>query len=650
LRGKHALKFGGEFAHIEADADTQNFRGRIDFRGAKTAGLTDNNGKSRASFPLEDFFAGNPQKGTANVGNGVRTVTWRSYAGFVQDDWRIMPRLMLNLGLRYEYKSPLKEVNGLWGNFDPKLGLVQQGQPSVGDSLVKPDRKNFSPRAGFAWDVTGKGTTVVRGGASLIYTSFVAAYFMGPAPAGTGTGANVGAVPTAACATVVIGTPCPKGTITLGQAQFSGSALTWNGVVFPQGAVSCAKVASCSVMSVDPNLKTPYMVNYNFGIQHAITNNLSLEVGYVGNHGDNLLGTLEINQCAPNPDGDCVRPYDGHPGSLGNFPYLKYINHITNFARSNYNSLQTTLTKRVSHGLNFTAGYTYGHGLDNGSVNRAAGNPQNSLNPNGEYASSDFDVRHRLTVTASYAIPGKKGFGQLLEGWKVNTIVSLQTAQPWGVDDTGNDFSTGGSGNGDLADRWNFYGNPSDFKSGSSSFPYCTGFNSAKRSDLSGVTCTSTSGISGIVATLPSSLGAKCTAVAPDMNTLAGNDDLGIPAGGCYVKGNSVMTPPKAGTYGTNGRNTFRDSGFKNVDFSLFKDFKFKERFGAQFRVELFNVFNHPNIANPNGASNGSQLGFDPSSTGTFGAGGATPDVASGSPLVSSGSSRLMQIGLKLMF
>jgi hypothetical protein len=134
----------------------------------------------------------------------------------------------------------------------------------------------------------------------------------------------------------------------------------------------------------------------------------------------------------------------------------------------------------------------------------------------------------------------------------------------------------------------------------------------------------------------------QCTAVAPDPTTLA--------AGGCYVKGNSVMTPPKAGTYGTNGRNTFRDSGFKNVDFSLFKDFKFKERFGAQFRVELFNVFNHPNIANPNGASNGSQLGFDPSSTGTFGAGGATPDVASGSPLVSSGSSRLMQIGLKLMF
>src|SRR5258708_5239786 len=340
-------------------------------------------------------------------------MTWRSYAGFIQDDWRIKPRLMLNLGLRYEYKSPLKEANGLWGNFDPALGMVQQGQSSVGDTLWKPDRKDFSPRAGFAWDVTGKGTTVVRGGASLIYSSFVAAHFMGPAPA-NGAG-NVGAVPTGACKVAVIGA-CPSGqtlggTISLGQAQFTGSNLNWDptvnanpglngGLVFPQGAgISCAGVASCGIMSVDPNLKTPHMVNYNLGIQHTLGNNLSLELGYVGNHGDNLLGTLDINQCAPNANGDCVRPYDGHPGSLGNYPYLKYINHITNYARSNYTSFQATLTKRLSHGLNFTTGYTYGHGLDNGSLNRAGSNPQNSLNPNGEYGSSDFDVRHRLTVS-----------------------------------------------------------------------------------------------------------------------------------------------------------------------------------------------------------------------------------------------------------
>ena len=134
----------------------------------------------------------------------------------------------------------------------------------------------------------------------------------------------------------------------------------------------------------------------------------------------------------------------------------------------------------------------------------------------------------------------------------------------------------------------------------------------------------------------------QCTAVSADLSTLN--------SAGCFVKGNSVMVPPKAGTFGTMGRNVFRDGGYKNVDFSLFKDFKFKERFGAEFRVELFNVFNHPLVANPYGAANGSGLGIDPSGPSTFGAGGATPDVAAGNPLVGSGSNRVMQLGLKLSF
>jgi len=218
--------------------------------------------------------------------------------------------------------------------------------------------------------------------------------------------------------------------------------------------------------------------------------------------------------------------------------------------------------------------------------------------------------------------------------------VSLQTGQPWLVDDTGNDFI----GTGESTDRWNFYGNPSDFKSGASSFPYCQGFGVTKTGgfDTSNVTCTSQSGISGIVSTLPSSLAAKCTAVSSDPNTLA--------AGGCYVKGSSVMVPPKQGTYGTMGRNIFRDGGFKNVDFSVFKDFKFKERYNAQFRWELFNVFNHPNIANPYGAAAGFGGGMDPSATTTFGSGIQTPDVGAGNPLLGSGGPRLMQLGLKLTF
>ena len=666
LLGKHALKFGAEFARIEADLNYTNFRGSINFFGGRTPQIGLN------STPLEDFFAGNPSNASVPVGNGVRTMRWSKYAGFVQDDWRIKPKLMINVGLRYEYTSPLREVHNLYGNFDPNLGMVQQGSPSLGDSIYKPDYKNFSPRLGFAYDVTGKGTTVIRGGASIIYSSFFAQQFMdGPQNSANGGLNNVAQNPTGACTVAFVppqtcasaGGKTFGGTIDFGLPTFNSSQLNFDnsltpglngGVLYPPAALNCGTSAPCSLRAVDPNLKTPYMVNYNLGVQHSITNNLSLDVGYVGNHGGNLLGILDINQCvhpfALNPiTGTCVRPYDGK------FPYLKYINQTQNYARSNYNSLQATVTQRVSHGLDFTAGYTYGHGLDNGSLNRFGANLQDSTRPDLEYADSDFDVRHRLTLTASYAIPGKKGFGQLLEGWKLNTILTLQSSQPWSIYDTNNAFSmasvVGGVLNldptdGEVTDRWDFFGNPSDFKSSSSSLPFCKNFGVAASGgvDTTNVTCSSTSGITGLQTLYPSSLAAKCAAVAPDPNTLAATK------GGCFVVGNSVLVPPKAGTFGTMGRNIFRDAGFKNLDFSIFKDFKWRERYGAEFRVEIFNLFNKPNLANPYGASTNGNLGDDPSKGGTFGCGCSTPDVSAGNPLIGSGSSRVMQLGLKLMF
>ena len=621
LRGKHGFKFGGEFAHIHADYNIHDTRGRIQFRGRQIPQIPN-------STPLEDFFAGKPQRAFQLIGTPLRQLNWTSTAAFFQDDWRIAPRFMLNLGLRYSFVSPIKEANGLLGGFDPVKGLVQQGQPGF-DSIFKPDYKNFSPRAGFNWDITGKGTTVLRGGSSVIYSMYTPAQWFQSSPQSFAGGA-IHLVPTGACAVAVSpGTPCPStfgGTNTTANAVLPGSVLDWNNVVFPKGAVfSCTKDVPCSIVTVDPNLKYPYAVNWNFGIQHAFTNDLSLDVSYVGNHGDRLTGRRDINQ---------IDPATGLAPYAAKFPYLRFIDQTQNFAHSNYNSLQATLTQRFSRGVSFKAGYTYGHGLDNGSLNRFALTPQDGRHPELEYASSDSDVRHRLTITGSYEIPGVKGFGQLLQGWKLNTIVNLQTAQPWNVDDTSNDFSRSG----ELADRWNFYGNPKDFSGyGGSGIGYCDFSHGANA-----VNCSRQSQVSGIYTNLPASVAQQCLAVAPDLSTLA--------QGGCYVSGKSVMVPPKAGTFGTMGRNIFRDTGFKNVDFSVFKTFKFAERYSAQFRAEFFNVFNHPIIANPYGSANGSQLGWDPASPGGFGSGGATPDVAAGNPLVGSGSSRVMQLGLKLTF
>jgi hypothetical protein len=110
------------------------------------------------------------------------------------------------------------------------------------------------------------------------------------------------------------------------------------------------------------------------------------------------------------------------------------------------------------------------------------------------------------------------------------------------------------------------------------------------------------------------------------------------------------MTPPKNGTFGTMGRNIFRDSGYKNWDLSIFKDFKYKERYGVQFRAEFFNVLNHPSIANPYGSVSGGAGGNDPSAGTLFGCGCGTPDGPAGNPIVGSGGPRNIQLGLKITF
>jgi len=652
LMGKHAFKAGFEFAHIDVtSAIYDTGRGLIAFKGGVCPQL------AGASTPLEDFFCGAPKSGNILAGNAALHETWNSPAVFFQDDWRITSKVILNLGLRYSYASPMKEVNDHWGNFDPTKGMIQ---PPAGGTDWAPDRTNFSPHLGFAWDMAGNGKTVVRGGFSIIYSTLDAVLYLSQ-NGFTGGGANsvsLGSVPTGAILeTNGLGTgtaPTGSNLITLSSAALTGNQLNWNGVVFPSNASTVCgdtspyakhglDASQCNIMAVSPNLKTPYVTNWNLGVQHSFGNNLSLEVGYVGDHGSRLLGFRDLNETVPslvsasNPGG---QPFFTAANGHGAFPYLNWILQDSNDGRSNFNSLQATLTKRLSHGFSFIAGYTYSHGLDTGSLNRTSYLPQDSNNVAAQYASGDFDIRHRFTFTTTYDIPGLKGYAQMLEGWKVNAIVSLQSAQPWDVVDFSNDFRGG-----DATDRWNINGSPSNFNSGPDSNPYCTGPGQGG--------CSITSGINGIAtnysAAQSSAMWTQCMTDAADQANLA--------AFGCFVSrnGQTVLTPPAGsaqagGSFGNMGRNIFRDSGFKNVDFSVFKVFTFRERYSAQFRAEIFNLFNHPLSANPYGSANGWATGNDLSNGSQFGCGCATPDVAGGSPQLGSGGQRRMQVGLKLQF
>jgi hypothetical protein len=622
--GKHALKFGGEIHRDAFNGGAYGgVRGRIKFGfGFDAFANTCPAAQSPCATSLEDFFAGTPTNGTQLVGDPTRHIHNWGYAGFVQDDWRVARDLTLNLGLRYELSTVVKEEHNLLGNFDPRAGLLQ-----VGRGISAPyngDHTNFVPRLGFAWDVTGSGKTVLRGGGGIIYETLNWEAFLA-----LNNSLGISTIPTGAFGVGPGGTQ-GTGSIAVGTVFFPGSSLNWNGTVFPTGTIDCG-ANPCTIMGTVRNLKTPYVYNWTLNLQHAVTNNVSFEIAYVGDHGSKLVGIHDINQppagagwtAAAIPMGaadggaeQAARPFNSV------FPYLANIYQMGNIYRSNYNGLQSTLTARNFHGFTAVIGYSWSHSLDNVGANwdfgAGSGIPMDSTRPQLEYASSDFDMRHRLTLAMTYAIPGKKSFAQLLEGWELNSIVSVYGAQPWGPMDAGTDISGTGEV---LSDRWDFFGNPSDFKSGPIGIP----FFAAK-----------------------SNPACAAQALALDGGNSSGPADAALGLFGCYAMGRSLMIPPPF-TFGTMGRNTFRDTGFKNLDLSVAKNWKFSERVGAQFRAEFFNVLNHSNFANPFGGQNG-WAHNDPSSPGNFGCACATPDVAASNPVIGSGGSRAVQLGLKLLF
>lgn len=651
LRGKHAFVFGGEYIGNTAETFvTANGKGSIRFTSLENY----LKGSIRSTGPLSQILVGDPLRHLSNQG----------YAAFAQDDWHILPRVTVNLGLRYELQTVLKDRDNKLGNFDPNspTGLVQVGKGEK--SAFGGDHNNFSPRLGFAWDVQGNGKTVVRGGGSIMYEQLPYSVFIA-----VGNQLGLNQVPTGA-SLVVNGVVTPgsgnMGVVTVNIPGNKGLSAGWANQNLPcvsGGTTACGSIfpsaifnlqcgdgstppgqtfpaQPCNTEAIDPKLRTPYVSSWSLGIQRAISNNLSLDVSYVGNHGTKFLGFANINEpalgsaftpaelAAGDPTGGTLSEQAARPFQ-GKFPYLAQIDRLSNIDKSNYNGLHVTFTQRPTHGLSFLVGYTYSHALDNASANFGSNFlPVDSAHPTSMYGNSDFDVRHRFTVTATYAIPAFKSPGQLLQGWQLNSVVTLQGGAPWTAQDLSNDWS--GTGQVSELDTygqfWNISGPPSAFKSGPQAIP-CFG----------AAFCGN-----GNTTTIP----AACTTAATN---LGGNALAALTfTGGCYMEGNTVLIPPALGTIGNAGRGIFRGSSFKDWDMSVVKDTVFKERLTAQFRAEFFNVLNHPNFYNPTGPAG---AGFnDPSAPGTFGCGCNTPDQASPNPVLGTGGSRSIQLGLKLIW
>ena len=499
LRGNHSFVFGGEVVNNRStNAVTQYAKGRIQFAS------------------LDDFFTGSVLNGdfaSGNFADWQRKLYDSGYALFAQDTWRLKPRLTLNLGLRYEIDTVMQDRNNQLGNFNPNVGLVQVGTNGL-NSPYNGDHNNFAPRLGLAWDIQGNGKTVLRASGDIMYEQFSFDTLNG-----IGNLLGLRTIPTGATLAYtnpVTGLPVTtqgSGSIDIGAIAYSGAAAAalsgnWlaNSSATPLffGSATCGDGTvtlpngitpqPCSIVSVAQNLRTPYVGMWTLDLQRAITANLSLDVAYVGNHGAKLLGMLDLNQppvgagwgLASNPAsplaGCIAAPGPGTcqpSGALeaaaepfaSKFPYLGYIDQMSNLGKSNYNALQVTLTQRTSHGLSFIAGYTHSHALDMSSDNWGAGlvQPINNANVGNLYGNNVFDIPNNFTFSATYALPGRKGAAQMLEGWSLNSVVTLQSGEPWGVNDettdfsgTGEIFNASGSTEGEW---WNFYGNPKDFAS-----------------------------------------------------------------------------------------------------------------------------------------------------------------------------------------
>jgi outer membrane receptor protein involved in Fe transport len=633
--GKHDLKVGFEYRRtsINQQEFQKYFRGRLKFAD------------------LNAFLAGTPEGGgfgslQYSGASTSRHTFENGYGLYFQDSFRVNPRLTLNYGLRWDYYGIVKEKNNLFANFlvssfdpvsDTGTGALQQvGTPGL-SRLYEPDYKNFSPRASIAWDVTGKGKTVVRAGAGLFYDAFSQDIFLGhlPYPAYYAPGPAYG---------------------TFGPAPITSAGLNPNSATITQGVPvygpSDCKLVECDIFAVDQHMKTPYMENYNLNIQQQLTSKTTLQIAYVGSQGHRLFRFYDINQ--PNQDAiwraDCgsqttgigIQPCPtgtilsgGVPRVFGNGGVgAIYIFQEKSTGKSNYNSLQVSYRVNGWHGITSALNYVYSKSLDNSSdledfvVNAAQ--PQDSNNPQREYGPSNFNIPQRLTWVFGYELPNRGGSMQRLKnGWGFDSTLSLQSGQPFTLNYDGEDDYSGG---GDFYDRPDVVGpivyhkrNPADYVDLTSFAMPCT--------------------ITAAAQSSPSGFASDCV--------------------------------PGTRHYGNLGRNSLVGPTYQQWDFALYKNTALGERVKVQLRAEFFNLLNHPNFSSPllpafiadpssnltplgTGCGcgfqvvNGREVGGQPALAGQPANPGyhitATGDVGIGNPFLGGGGPRGIQLAAKFTF
>lgn len=599
IAGKHALKFGVSFQHIRfATSQPPVARGEYDFfSGAASCpdsisytGLSPTLGGTGAGFGVADYLS--DKMGCAQISNLGTTddVRW-DRSVYAQDDWKLTSRLTLNLGLRYEYPQTYRELSGYQAEWHTTGPLVAGDTPSVyliptqsrnvalgsvlptllssnhvsleyssNPYLLNQDRVNFAPRIGLAYRLTDRAT--LRGGYGIFYGGLES----------VGYNPNLG-----------VNAPFVFQSSYTAPGGCSPGACQTDGLTLESGFTNAIQaglinaLATPSLRGVDPTVKTPYSEDYNLALEYGLTSNLVATISYVGSQSHHLIVFTNPNAPLALQANGANQATEQPLSGFGSAIFSSYA------GVGNYNSLQAKVERRLSRGLSFLATYTYSHAVDDaptplGSNGDIAAFPNTNIQPiHDQYSNSPWDTRQRFTFNGSYQLPFGRGrrysnhpgaLDYVIGGWSSSLTFAAQTGNPFSVVPVG----TFPAASGAAYTIAPLVGDP--FKPGGTPPP-----------SNPNIIC-------------PTSVRNKTNWYNPC-------------AFGNPLSGSSITTPVSGSAalaYLGGRRDDVYGPGYERINMSWFKDFPIREGKVLQFRADIFNLFNTPSLANPNGNYNGGGL------------------------------------------